>query len=95
MLEVFALYDVKAAAFSAPFVAPTIGAAKRLAHAVGSDQETSVGRYPDDYTLMHLGEYDDTTGRIAPINPLAICTVAALLVRPPSPSDEVDHQHAR
>jgi len=71
-LLVFSLYDSKVQAFCQPFQMRTKGEALRSFEEVANDAATSVAKYPEDYTLMELGEYDESTGQfsnhIAPIN---------------------------
>lgn len=60
----FNVFDDKTQVFCAPFCALTHSAALRdFAHAA-NDKNSQIGRYPNDYTLFCIGEYDDTTGLI-------------------------------
>lgn len=89
ILNVFTIYDVKAAVYAAPFFAPTVGVAKRLC-LQSMSADTTWAQFPDDFTLFHLGEFDDQSARFDPINPLPVCQLGELLRRPPRPSDELD-----
>lgn len=61
-LKAFSVFDVKADTFSAPFFFPATGLAVRAFKATVADRETSVGKYPEDFKLVELGEFDDQLG---------------------------------
>lgn len=59
--NVFAVYDTKANAYLPPFYLPTVGMAVRVfSDCVNSDSH-QFGQHPEDYTLFHLGIWDDAT----------------------------------
>ena len=62
--KVFTVYDSKAEAYLRPFFTPTKGLALRSFADAANDPREPVGKYPGDYTLFELGEYDDATGII-------------------------------
>lgn len=64
ILKVFSIYDVKAEAYSPPFVEKTIGLAIRTFQALANDMNTNVGKYPGDFTLFSVGEFDDSNGSL-------------------------------
>jgi len=61
-LQVFAIYDAKVQTYNHPIFLPTRGAAIRVWEDTVTDKTTSFSKHPADYTLFHLGEYDDQTG---------------------------------
>jgi len=61
---IYAIYDSKAEAFARPFFFPTKGMAMRAFTDHVSDPSTPVGQHPADYTLFHIGEWDDHEGHI-------------------------------
>lgn len=67
-LQVFALHDSKAEAYLRPFFAQSKGLALRSMLEVLSDKEHPVTKYPADYHLFHIAEYDDATGIITPLS---------------------------
>lgn len=61
--EVFAVYNVKAKFYHQPFhVKHESDADKNFEMAV-NDPRTLQNRYPEDYALHHLGQFDDNTAQ--------------------------------
>lgn len=63
--KLFAVYDLKAQFYGNPFLFTHKGEAIRAFMTACGDPQTNMYRYPEDYQLFYLGEYDDTTGRFA------------------------------
>ena len=63
--QMFVQYDSKADAYSLPFWAVTVPAAIRSFTDMALNPETLVNRHPGDFTLFHVGEYDDVSGRVS------------------------------
>lgn len=61
-MEVFTVYDKAVLAYMQPFYARHVGEAIRSFTELANNPETNVGRHPTDFTLFHLGRYDDGTG---------------------------------
>lgn len=61
ILKVFTVFDHAAKAYLQPFFLRTEEEAIRGFSEVCSDPQHMFGRYPDQYTLFHLGEYDDSS----------------------------------
>lgn len=59
--NVFAIYDSKANAYLSPFFLPTVGMAVRVFSDCVNSKDHQFGAHPEDYTLFHLGIFDDTT----------------------------------
>lgn len=79
-LKMFAVFDVKAAAYLAPFFLPTVGQAVRAFADASNDPSTMFAKHPEDYTLFHVGEFDDSSGDCAPVVPHASLGNAAQFV---------------
>lgn len=63
--QVFTVFDSKTLAYLPPFFAPTPGAAMRsFIDAVGQSGH-EFNKHPEDYTLFHLGSFDDCDGTFA------------------------------
>lgn len=62
----FAIYDSKGEAFDKPFFMRTKGEAVRGWINLANDKETSIGRYPSDYTLFELADVDCINGVVIP-----------------------------
>ncbi len=69
LTKMFAVYDGKAAAFGTPFFLPAVGLAVRAFTDLVADPKTTVSRYPSDFTLFQVGEFDDLKGRVIPLSP--------------------------
>jgi len=61
-MKAFALLDVKTGIYSQPFFFVHKGLALRAAMEMGYDTSTQVGRYPHDFRLVGIGEFDDAVG---------------------------------
>lgn len=66
MFQMFAVYDTKAEAYLLPFFCQTKGQALRSFDDAVNSQDHQFNRHAKDYTLFHLGSYDEQTGEIVP-----------------------------
>lgn len=62
MLKIFSVYDSKAEAYGSPAFITTRASAIRSFGASATDPNTDFGRFPADYTLFELGEFDPGPG---------------------------------
>lgn len=63
--KVFAIMDSKAKSFFPPFLQNTHGEAERtFQHGVNNEQ-SMLNKYPEDYDLYYLGEFDEANGKFA------------------------------
>lgn len=62
-VKVFAIYDSKVEAYMQPFFSAAIGSAIRVV-VDSARPDTLFGAHPADFTLFHIGEYDDATGTL-------------------------------
>lgn len=64
--KLYAIYDSKADCFSAsPFTFANRGSAVRGFQTAVNDPNTDFYRYPADFTLFEIGEYDQWTGYVS------------------------------
>lgn len=86
-LRAYSVYDAKSLAYGVPFFAPTDGSAIRSFQGLANDLSTTVGQFPTDFSLWTVGHYDDQTGGLTPISPLAhvIDANALVIVQPKLP----------
>jgi hypothetical protein len=63
-LQIFSIYDSKAEAYLNPFYMKTKGEAVRAVLSVMDDPQHNFTKYPQDFTLFHIGEFDDQKGTI-------------------------------
>lgn len=63
-LHVFSIRDAQLSTYQAPFYAKTKGEARRIfADAVKNpDANNILNKHPEDFSMWHLGLYDDETG---------------------------------
>lgn len=81
ILNAYTLYDRKALQYHAPFFAHADGAAVRMVCDLVADQNTTVGRHPEDFVLYRVGAYDDASGSLLPASVLEHIADANSLVR--------------
>jgi hypothetical protein len=65
-LKIYSVYDVKAKTWAQPFTCPTRGQALRSWDTVANDKESEISKYPEDFHLFEVGEFDIENGRVVP-----------------------------
>lgn len=83
ILKMFSVRDAKAEVFHPPFFKKTPGEAERDFQQLTLDEKSLVAKYPEDYDLWYLGEYDDNSGKMSPL-PSPQHVVKAIALVPPS-----------
>lgn len=71
-LQAFSVYDSAAKRFAMPFFADTIEVALRMFRALVNSGDSQVSKYPEDYTLFHIGEFDQELGEVRPSSPRSL-----------------------
>jgi len=66
-VNIYAIYDSKAEAYLAPFTTRNDGLAARMFEAAVNDPSSNFAKWPGDYTLFCVGEFNEHTGQVAPI----------------------------
>lgn len=66
-LKVYSIRDAKAEAFNPPFYKHTHGEAERDFHQLAKKSDSMVAQYPEDYDLWYLGDFDDQSGKVTPL----------------------------
>lgn len=64
MEMMFIVYDSKGRYYEKPFFAKSFGDVERMFHALKEKKESTIGKYPHDFTVFHTGSFDDEIGRI-------------------------------
>lgn len=72
ILNVFSIFDSKVEAYMAPFFAPTRGAAIRMFEDAIVNQDGIFSKHSADFTLFHIGHFNDETGHIADFTPISL-----------------------
>lgn len=80
--NIFSIYDVKAEAYLPPFFMNTKGQATRAIADCVNDINHQFHAHPEDYTIFHLGAFEDTTGVIELNNaPQSMANCIELLIQ--------------
>lgn len=80
MTNMYAVYDMKAAAFLQPFFSALDATAIRAMSAVVNDPTSMIHKFPGDYALFQIGTFDEQLGQLTGTNPpRQMCMAAALL----------------
>lgn len=62
-MKIFSIYDSKVKAFTTPFFRDHAQNAIRGFSQLVSDSKTDMAKWPDDYYLYELGEFDEIQGK--------------------------------
>lgn len=68
IMQMFSIFDVKAKAYTQPFFMPQKGQALRDFDGVVNNEQTPVNKYPEDFSLYKLGEFDNISGKVVSLN---------------------------
>lgn len=63
-MRMFTIYDKATQAFHLPFFMLTVSEAKRTFADMANDENSKIHHHHTDFTLFHIGDYDDATGYI-------------------------------
>jgi len=66
-MKILSVFDSKVQAYSTPFFMRTRAEALRGWQEVVNDPSTAFNKHPEDYTLFELGEFNEDTGAIKPL----------------------------
>lgn len=77
ILKVFAVRDMKALAFQAPFFSLAPGSALRAFGDECEKEGTPFHKHPEDYVLYEVGVYDDSTALLESLNPVRMMGCAS------------------
>lgn len=81
--DIVSIKDEKTGCFHNPFYFANLDYARAEIRAVANTPETKLNKYPTDFTVYHLGSYDDTVGRFIPTEtdtPELLFSVSELIV---------------
>lgn len=85
--EVYSIRDAKTEVFSPPFLQKARGEAERSFSQLSNDPETSIGRYPEDFDLYYLGQFNDNSGAYTLLDTPKHIIKAIQVVRPKKSQD--------
>lgn len=63
-LQMYVIFDSKALVYNRPFYLPNDDVALRTAKDLRQDPNSEAFKNPEDYTLFHIGSYDDENAEI-------------------------------
>jgi len=66
--KMYSIRDQKSEVFNKPWYAVTHGEAERSFAAAVNDKQTTLSAHPEDFDLYWIGEYDDNSGKIMPLD---------------------------
>ena len=91
IMKVYTVLDVKVEAYLQPFFARSQGEAVRMFADSVNTPSTHLARYPEDFILFEIGEYDDQsagiTGYDAPVH--VVKAIDVLISDRPRPLDHL------
>jgi len=67
-LKMYSIRDAKGEVYNVPFFQKTHGEAERNFTELVRDEKSMISKYPDDYDLYYLGQYDDNSGLVEPLD---------------------------
>jgi len=88
-VEIFTVFDSAAKRYLEPFFAETIEVAMRMFGSLVAKEGHQFNRFPEDYSLFHIGSYDAMTGGVSPLREPHSLGVALAYVPGPVPHGEL------
>jgi hypothetical protein len=76
VVKMYSVYDVKAEIFSSPHFMGSDGVAIRSFSTACEDENSQFYKYPTDFSLYVVGEFNIETGEISPLKPKQICNAS-------------------
>ncbi|AXH71833.1 MAG: nonstructural protein [Microviridae sp.] len=76
-VKVFSVLDSKLGSFAQPWFSPNTETGIRAFVEAARDPSTTLGKYPEDFSLYLLGEFDDDTGQFTQSTPTSLGTAAS------------------
>lgn len=87
--KVFGVRDAKALAFLQPFFSSQVGTAVRAFDEECNKESSPFYKWPGDYNLYELGDFDDQTGELIACSPIKLLGVASDFKRASTPTSAV------
>lgn len=84
LVKVYGIRDLKAGSMNPAYYFNTHGQAEREFHKLTNHADSAVFRYPEDYQLFYLANYDEMSGQFHPLKngPELVCDAASLKSKP-------------
>lgn len=84
-LKIFSIYDEKAKAYFPPQFQPQIGQAIRTFTDIVNNPETQLHKHPEDYSLYHIGSFNDDNAKLESLNEPQFLARASEVIKKPMP----------
>lgn len=65
--SIYAIHDSKVKAYLQPFFMRTHGEAIRSFGEICSDEKSQFNKYPEDFAMLHIGDWDEETGTVTKV----------------------------
>jgi len=78
-VTLYSIFDKKSLIFSPLFPAPTPGAAERAIADQVANPDTQLAKWPEDFALYRIAQFDDQNGAIIADLPDLVVEVSALV----------------
>lgn len=79
-MNIYTIHDSKAKAFMTPWFQANDQTAIRICKDTVNKPGHPFSTNAEDFSLFHIGEYDETTGKINPVNPIHVINLVTLRV---------------
>ena len=79
-IKMYSVLDAKTGCYSHPFYEVSNGSAVRAFTDTVRTADHPFNRHPEDYCLVHIGEFADDTGVITSTTPVVLVTAANVIV---------------
>ena len=79
ILSIYSIFDKKALTYAQPVYAVNHACAERMFRVTVNQPGSYLNSNPEDYQLVCLGAFDDSTGEIVPQPVQVICEASALV----------------
>lgn len=78
VVKMYSLLDGKGKVYSKPFYANNDGEALRSFAEAVNNKDLVCGKYPEDFSLFRVGEWDDNTGMLSPADIIPVYIAKAI-----------------
>ena len=72
VVQILTVYDACAERFLDPFPAPTVAFGRRGFIEAARNEGHQFNKFPEDYTLFHIGEFRPSSGEIVSFPPVSL-----------------------
>ncbi len=76
-MKLYSIFDAKANTYCAPFECVSNGVAIRQLMDLVSDAKTTVSKYPEDFSLYFVGDFDTDNGSLLPLGSVPVLVLHA------------------